>query len=357
MNSEINKYLINKNCSIEEALKFLIEAGSKCLVVTDSNNKMVGTLSDGDLRKAILSGKLLRHKISKIFNKNPKYIKESQYTDLKAQNIFLKFLIDLIPIIDENENLIKVIKMDDVFKKKNITENKKNKIPVVIMAGGKGTRLQPFTSVLPKPLIPINDKPIIDHIIDKFKESGINEFHISVNYKSKILKSFFEEKKTKDKIHFIEEKKPLGTIGSLSKVYKLIKPIFFVTNSDIMIDCDYNDILSYHKKNKNFITIVASFRNYIIPYGDCKINKEGLLEKIKEKPKINLLASTGMYVINKEAIKYIPKNTKFDFNQLIDKLILKKKKIGIFPISEEAWLDIGQWNEYKKAINKLNFIN
>ncbi len=354
MNLNIKKFLIYKTASIQDALTSLVGSGSKCLIVVDSKNRMLGTLSDGDLRKAILKGKKLSYKISTIFNKKPKYLLEDSYTELKAQNLFLKFLVDIIPIITSQKNIVKIIKMDDVFKNNYVKKIKKNDIPVVIMAGGKGTRLEPFTSVLPKPLIPIKGKPIINHIIDRFSEFGSNEYYLSINYKSRILKAFFEESKKNNKISFIEEKIPLGTIGAISKLSRNIKSTFFVTNCDIIIDCDYADVLEYHNKNMNVITIVASFRNYTIPYGDCILDNDGLLDQINEKPNFNLLANTGMYVMNRDVIKNIPKNKKFDLPQLIHKLKKLNKRIGVFPVSEEAWVDIGQWNEYKKAIGKLN---
>ncbi len=356
MSFDVNKYLIGKNATIQNALNALIKCGSKCLVVADKEINLIGTLSDGDLRKSILKGKKLTDKISNVFNKKPKFLYDIQNSKQNAQNIFLTHLVDIIPVINKNKKIIKILKMDDVFRKKSKTKVKKNSIPIVIMAGGKGTRLEPFTSVLPKPLIPINGKPIINHIIDRFGEHGFFEYYVSINYKSRILKAFFEESKKSNNIHFIEEKKPLGTVGALSKIKKYVKSHFFVTNCDIIIDCDYNDIIKNHKESKNLVTVVASFRNYTIPYGDCKISDDGLLDKIDEKPNINLLANTGMYIMNKEVINYIPNNQKLDLPQLIQKLRQKNKKIGVFPVSEKAWIDVGQWNEYKKAINNLEMI-
>ena len=356
MTKDIKKFLISKNVTIQDSLNSLNKCGSKCLVVVDGKNKLLGTLSDGDLRKAIIKGKKLSNKIFNIYNKNPKYLTSRDFTKSIAQNIFISFLVDIIPVVDNDKKLIDITKIDDVFEKKVKKISKKKPIPVIIMAGGKGTRLEPFTSILPKPLIPIHGKPIIDHAIEKFKEFGVNNYYLSINYKSKILKAYFEENKKENMIKFIEEKKPLGTIGCLSKISGKIKSNFFVTNCDIIIDCDYNDLVKYHIENKNSITIVASFRNYTIPYGDCKIGKDGFLSKIDEKPSINLLANTGMYVMNKDVIKHIPKNTKFDLPELVKKIISLNKRVGIFPVSKEAWIDIGQWNEYKNAINNLNFI-
>ncbi len=355
MTQKVSKFIISNNSTIQESLSKLVKCGSKCLIVADINYHLLGTLSDGDLRKAILKGKKLSDKISNLFNKKPKILLENEYSTIKAQNLFINCLIDIIPIINKNKKIVKIIRIDDVFKKKASDLKKKNFVPVIIMAGGKGTRLEPFTSILPKPLIPVNGKPIINHIIDKFCDYGAKDFFLSINYKSKILKSFFQESKKFFKINFVEESKPLGTAGSLSKIKKNIKSPFFVTNCDIIINTDYTDILKYHEKNKNYLTLVASFKNFTIPYGDCKINKDGLLQKINEKPIINLLANTGMYVVNKNILKEIPQNTRIDFPELITKLKKKKMKIGVFPISEEAWIDIGQWNEYKKAIEQLNF--
>ena len=355
MNLELDKYLITKNSSIREALKLIDNNGAKCLIVSDKNKKMQGTLSDGDVRKAILGGKKLGHKIATLFNKKPKFLYDYEYDENKIKNIFLKYLVDLIPIINKKKNITQVIRMDEVFNKQNANSSCKS-TSVVIMAGGKGSRLQPFTSVLPKPLIPIKGKPIVDLIIEKFNNYGVMNFFLSLNYKSSILKAFFKERK-KNKINFIEEKKPLGTIGALNKMKKKINKTFFVTNCDILIDTDYGDLLNYHKKNKNSVTIVASFRDYEIPYGDCKIDKKGQLVNLNEKPKINFLANTGMYLMDRDIIDFIPKNTKFDVTDLIQKLKKNKKRVGVFPVSENSWLDVGQWNEYRKTINSLNIDN
>ena len=340
-------HLIHSNSKVKEALYLLNELSiDAILFVIDKNEKLIGSLTDGDIRRGLIDGYNIESNINNFIEKNPKYISK-KVNSLEKIIEYRKLGYKILPVLDENRKVVNIINFRKTL----------SYLPVdaVIMAGGKGTRLEPFTSILPKPLIPINNKPIINHIIDKFKEHGIVEYYLSINYKSRILKAFFEESKKENKITFIEEKIPLGTIGALSKIKKNIKPIFFVTNCDIIINCDYDDILKYHKKNKNILTVVASVRNYTIPYGDCKINKDGLLINIHEKPNINLLANTGLYIMNNEVIKYIPKDVKYDLPQLVDKLVSLKKRVGVFPVSEEAWVDIGQWNEYKKAINNLNF--
>ena len=222
------------------------------------------------------------------------------------------------------------------------------------MGAGMGTRMEPFTNVLPKPLIPINDKTVIEKIIESFVGVGINDFLISINFKGKILKAFFEELDPSYSIDFIEEKTPLGTGGSLHKLKGKMKSTFMVTNCDVIIEVDHQDLIDFHKKNKFDLTLVASTKEIVIPYGACELNKEGNLEKILEKPKLDYLINTGLYVIEPSVLELIPRNKSFDMTDLIESLKIKGKDIGVFPIDDNAWVDIGQWDEYKHAIERLN---
>jgi len=351
---KLEKFFINSNNTIYESMKAIDKSGSKCLIVIDHNLKLKGTISDGDLRRSIIDGKKITTKISNIYNKNPKYVYFDKKNKKLIKDIFLKDYLDLLPVLNDKKQVIDIIKIDDIFDDKNIAKKFKIKLPVVIMAGGFGKRLKPFTDILPKPLIPINNVPVIDHIIENFNNNGVNKFIISLNYKSKIMRAYFEEMKKNIKIEFVEEKKPLGTIGSLSLLENKIPKSFFVTNCDVLIDYNYQEILNSHLFNKNKITIVACSKSFQVPYGNCKIDSDGNLLNIEEKPNYKILINTGMYVINREIIKFIPKNTKFDINNLIKILKDKKIKIGVFPISYQNWLDVGQWNEYKKTIDIFN---
>ena len=221
------------------------------------------------------------------------------------------------------------------------------------MAGGSGTRMEPFTKVLPKPLIPIHEKPIIEHIIDKFLNIGCDSFHLTVNYKSKILKAYFEELQPNYSLSFIDEKEPLGTAGSLRYLKdKFYKP-FFVTNCDIIIKADYASLYEFHQKNNYDITLVASAKEYIIPYGTCELNAEGHLSHINEKPMYNFLINTGLYILNPDVLNIIPKDKFYHITHLIEDAKTQGKKIGVFPVDDDDWIDIGQWVEYKKAIDKF----
>ena len=221
------------------------------------------------------------------------------------------------------------------------------------MAGGKGTRLEPFTNVLPKPLVPINEKPVIEHIIERFIKNRFDNFFITLNYKSKILKAYFQEMKPKFKLSFIDEPKPLGTAGGLSLLRSKLKKPFIVTNCDTIIDVNYDDLINFHITNSNDVTLVASSKEHIIPYGTCKLTKKGYLQNIIEKPKFDFFVNVGLYVLNPNLIKLIPKNKTYDMIDFLRFAKTKKKQIGVYPIDDESWIDVGQWSEYRKAVDRL----
>ena len=174
------------------------------------------------------------------------------------------------------------------------------------MAGGKGMRLEPFTHVLPKSLVPIHGKTVIEHIIERFVVCGVDEYYMTVNYKSRIIKAFFEELQPSYSINFVDEKAPLGTAGSLVYLKDKIQKTFMVTNCDIIIDTDYAELLKFHHSRECAVTLVASTKNYVIPYGTCELNNEGYLEKIKEKPEYHFLVNTGLYVMEPDLLEMIP---------------------------------------------------
>ncbi|MFH1074541.1 MAG: sugar phosphate nucleotidyltransferase, partial [Candidatus Firestonebacteria bacterium] len=224
---------------------------------------------------------------------------------------------------------------------------------VVIMAGGEGTRLSPFTKILPKPLIPIGEKPIMEIIVDRFMAYGCRDFYVSVNYKASILKAYFSDFTQNCIIKFVQEEKPLGTIGSLCLFKEVLKTTFFVTNCDILIEADYADILKFHKSNKNLITMVVSMKHYTIPYGVCEIKNGGDLRGILEKPEYDFLVNTGMYLMEPQVVKDIPQNSYYNMNELINDYVHHNKKIGAYPISEKSWLDMGEFQELQKTLRKF----
>ena len=343
--------LVKPNSNIKNALKQMSEIGEKCLVVVDGKNNLLGTLSDGDIRKAILNGKINEGQIKEYYQRKPTFLRKENYSIRQVKNIFLKKRIDVIPIIERSKKVVDVITFENIFKRK--THSKTFSKTVVIMAGGKGTRLEPFTNVLPKPLVPINEKPVIEHIIEKFVENKVSNFFITLNYKSKILKAYFQEMKPKFKLSFIDEPKPLGTAGGLNLLDGKLKRPFIVANCDTIININFDDLIHFHISNSNDMTIVASSKEHIVPYGTCKLTKKGYVEKIVEKPKFDFFVNVGLYVLNPALLKLIPKNKSYDMTDLIKLAKTKKKQIGAYPIDDESWIDVGQWSEYHKAVDRL----
>ncbi len=336
---------INEDSTIKLAFNKMSINGFKTLIVVDNNNKFLGILSDGDLRKNILKNQNLNKNIKNIYNKNPIYLNNNYNYD-QLQKIFIDKKIDLIPIIDKKKIVLEIIHWNEVLINNYKQKINEINIPVVIMAGGQGKRLNPFTKVLPKPMIPIGDKTILETIIENFSKYKVPNFYITSNYKHEILKSFVKEIKKKKNINIIKEKKPSGTVGSLSYLKKNLKGNFFLTNCDIVIDYDYFKIKKYHVEKKYDLTIVVIDQNYKVPYGICDINKSGLVKSIREKPTINFLSNTGLYLLNSKCLKLIMKNKHYDMDEFIRDLIKKKFKVGVYPISQNDFSDYGNWKSF-----------
>lgn len=347
--------VIHPTATVKEAMEALDLTAEKVLLVVDEKMKLLGTLTDGDIRRFILKENNLKGEIVTAYNVHPVFIYEENLSDNNIKNLLVLNKVNLVPIVDTNFILVDYITADNIFKDNSLINGKeKLDAPVVIMAGGKGTRLDFFTMILPKPLIPIKEKPIINHIIDHFREYEMNEFYITVNYKAQILKAYFKEYESAYKLSLITEKKPLGTAGSLRYLKNKFNCPFFLTNCDIIINANYFDIYEFHKKNNYDITLVASVKHFKLPYGTCILNGNGHLDYINEKPESSYLVNTGMYVINPGIIESIPEDTHFHMTHLIEKIKKENKHIGVYPISEQAWIDVGQWAEYKNAIESFN---
>ena len=347
---------IQPSATIKEAMEALDKTAEKVLLVVDDDQSLIGALTDGDIRRHILKERDLIGTIENAYNKNPIFVFKEDFNSEKIKAVFLKNKIDVIPILDRERKVINFVTWEKAFGNNRKSENQKLESPVVIMAGGRGTRLKPFTKVLPKALVPVNEKPAIDHIIDRFKACGVSEFYITVHHMSKILRAYFEEKNPDYSISFAEEDKPRGTAGSLKLLIdKLDKP-FFVSNCDIIINADYSDIYRFHINNGYDITLVASTKKFSIPYGICELNSSGSLERIKEKPEYNFLVNTGLYVLNPNVIDLIPDNRLFHITHLMGNIKENSGTIGVYPISEKAWIDVGQWSEYRKALKMIEDI-
>ena len=344
-------YTINYRKTIREAFNKQGANNEGFIIITDDAQKAIGIVTDGDFRRAIWNSVSLEEEVDTIANRNFVYLEEDHnINDIKK--MFSKTTIRHIPILKE-EVLTDIIFYSNFEESRLKFPRAKIDVPVVIMAGRRGLRLDPFTRILPKPLIPVGGKPVIEIIINKFHEYGVNRFYISVNDKAKMIKAFFEDFKGELDISYIEEKIPLGTAGAIKFLQGKVESPFIVSNCDTIIEEDYSKILKFHKDGGYLLTLVGAMQHHIVPYGVCKIKNGGTLIELIEKPKYDFLVNTGMYIVNPGALEFIPHGKKFDTTELIELLRQNNKKIGVYPISEKAWIDIGQWKEYKKAVDKL----
>lgn len=343
--------VIQSSLSIIEALKKMDEERVKSLLVF-SDDKFLSLLTIGDIQRAIISDCDLNMNIEHILDiHNKKYCSAQDPIEIiKAKMLELR--AECMPVISLEGKLEKVYYWEDLFLSQTVDqEREKINLPVVIMAGGKGTRLKPLTNVIPKPLIPIGEKTILETIMDQFETIGCNQFYMSVNYKYDILEFYLNQLVRKYNIRFFKEDKPLGTIGSVSLLKDKIKTPFFLSNCDIIIDQDFRDVYEYHRANRNDITLITSLKSFQIPYGVIETAKDGIMTGLSEKPEYTYMINTGVYLLEPGLIKEIPENELFHITDLIEKIKNKGGKVGCFPVSEKSWTDIGEWNGYLKLIN------
>ena len=344
----MNNLLINPKTTIQEAMIKLNANAKRHLIVISDRRIFKGILTDGDIRRSLLKGNSLEEQISKIYNKKAFFIFEKDIYKFNIKNIFQSKKILMLPILDQNKKIKKIIFFDEFLNSNKLIPQ--NNLTVVIMAGGEGTRLKPYTNFLPKALIPINQKPMIEHIIDFFKLGNIKNFILSTNYQNDLLQEYF--KKRKDiSISIIKEKKPLGTIGSLAIMKKKIKDDFFVINCDVLVNLNPRLLYEFHQKRKNIVTVVTSVKKNTIPYGVCKIDKKGDLKKIIEKPTYDMNVNVGFYLMKKKILNLFSKEKFLGFNDLVDLANKKKYKIGVYPVSDDGWHDVGEWKYYNNVIN------
>ncbi|MFA5839227.1 MAG: sugar phosphate nucleotidyltransferase [Candidatus Margulisiibacteriota bacterium] len=353
MIDNLDKYLAKDDISVKEAMRLMDKNSKKIVFIVGKENQLLGSVSDGDIRRWILNNGDLNCSVASIMNRTPTSFKQNY--DLSAvKDKMFEGEIESIPVVDEQQCIKDILFWDVVFDGSHKRAVAKKAISVVIMTGGKGTRLSPFTKIFPKALVPIGEKAIIEIIMDKFAKYGFREFDLILNYKGEMIKSFLDNIDTGYIFTYYWEKDPLGTVGGVKLINKILSDDFFVSNCDIMIDAHYDDLLNFHQKDKNDITLVGSVQNYKVPYGVMKVSNGGKLEELVEKPEFDFLVNTGLYVINKRVIDLIPEGKLFHITDLISKVKEEKGQIGVYPVSEGAWVDIGQWGEYQKVLKNIS---
>lgn len=335
----------NENLTLAEAMQKIDKNISGILFIVDNSKKLIGCITDGDVRRFLLAGGKMDAPVMKAANHHPKFA----YSEEEAQSLYHKKYWFLIPVLDSEQHIV------DFYSGETITIKPRAalKLPVVINAGGRGTRLDPFTRVLPKPLIPIGDLPIIEHIMQEFQSYSCEQFHIIVNYKKELMKAYFAESENRYDISWYDEEKPLGTGGGLSLLRDRLKETFFFTNCDNLLQANYERMLQFHKENVNVVTMVCAYKNLSIPYGVIEMGMNGKIESMKEKPLVSFLANTGIYIVEPEVLDDIEDNVAIGFPDVVEKQRQKGRKVAVFPVSESEWMDMGQLNELEKMRKKL----
>ena len=342
----MEKYLINKNNTVREAITKMEKGLVKGLVVVEEDNRVIGIFTNGDMRVFFLKGGKLSDPVLNAMNKTP----QLYHSDEEVMEERKNRLRVIYPVIDKDNKLLKVVDFENAIEEQR--DSLRN-IPLVIMAGGKGSRLYPYTKILPKPLIPIGEETITERIINSFHQFGCNRIIMVLNYKASMIRSYFDDIKRDYSVEYIEEEEFLGTAGGLKLIRDKVDSTFFLSNCDILIDTNYEEIISNHRKKKNKISFVCSMKDIVIPYGVVKTSDDGYITGITEKPDYSFLVNTGLYVMEPEVIDEIGDEEFLHLPDLALRLISRGEKVGAFPISEKAWMDMGQFTEMENMKRNL----
>ena len=326
---QLSDFVGNECMTVLEVMKKIDRNTSGAFFIQDAKERLCGCITDGDIRRWILKAGDLKKPVGEVMNKSPKYIfEEERY---RADQVMKQGFITTLPVINSKRQVVDVIVLNKsmIFPEQNNRQTLAS-VPVVVMAGGMGTRLYPYTKILPKPLIPIGDTPIVERIMDCFVEYG---------------KSY--------SIEYVEEPKPLGTGGSIKLIQKTFDKPLFVINCDSIILADYSKVYEYHRKSDNAITMVSALKNITVPYGVIHSGENGEILSMEEKPNLSYFINTGMYIINPETIDLIPDDTVFHMTQLVDRVMGNGGKVGMYPVSEDSFLDMGEFDEMKRMEEAL----
>ena len=323
---KVEELFIEPTATVLETLRKLDETGQRILFIAPEG-QLKAVITDGDIRKFSLP------------------VSERG----KARKMLQKHCIDALPILNKRGVIT-----DIVFARGEDVDNRKRAdIPVVMMAGGLGTRLYPYTKILPKPLIPVGEQPIAELIMDRFRDFGCHDFTMIVNYKRGMIKSYFGELEKDYTVNFADEDVFMGTGGGLCLLKGKMKSPFFFTNCDTLLDVDFGDIYEYHKAHGNLVTMVCAFKHYTVPYGVVELGEDGGIAAMREKPELDFLTNTGVYVVEPRVVEEMRDGEKIGFPDVIERYRAAGEKVGVYPISESSWMDMGQLEELEKMRRKL----
>lgn len=337
----MNNHIISKEKTLLEALSQInsIGRGPLVLFVVDEDECMVGTLTDGDSRRALIAGASVNDKAEKVMHRDYNYLQASDIKNVQEIRHQKEMKMKLVPVLDENKHIVDIIDLE-LFK---------TRLPIdaVLMAGGKGERLRPLTEKTPKPLLPVGDKAIIDHNVDRLISYGIQHINVTVNYLKEQIEEHYQKPRNGVKIVTVREPQFLGTIGSVKFVSSFYNDTVLVMNSDLFTNIDYEDFFLHFQQHEAEMSVAAVPYNVSIPYGILDLDGRDIHGLI-EKPKYTYYANAGIYLIKRRALKEIPDETFFNATDLVEKLIAAGKKVIRYPLNG-TWIDIGNPQEYQKA--------
>lgn len=345
----MKRHIILQNESVRSALRKLDALASDAILfVVDENGKLIGSLTDGDLRRGFIQNLGFDNSILDFIQENPVAISRNNYTLLQLES-YKKKNYKIIPILDEKGLIIDVLNF----------RLQQTLIPAdaILMAGGEGKRLRPLTLNTPKPLLKVGDKPIIEHNIDRLINVGIKNIHLSINYLGNQLIEYFGNGNNRNAhIKYVQEDKPLGTIGSILLVEDFIHDDIIVMNSDLLTTIDFLDFFTVFKESGADMAVAATSYNVDVPYGVLEVNDENQVSSLKEKPRYTYYSNAGIYLLKRSVLEMIPKGLFYDVTQLMESLIADSKKLITYPIMG-YWLDIGKHDDYKKAQDDIKHLN
>ncbi len=342
----VEELFLAPDATVLEALRKLDETGQRILFIAPEG-RLQAALTDGDIRKFFLRGGTPDQTVDRAANYHPLSLPIAERG--RAREVLQAHRIDALPILDKRGVIT-----DIVFAYKLDVDNRKRvDIPVVMMAGGLGTRLYPYTKILPKPLIPVGEQPIAELIIDRFRDFGCHDFTMIVNYKRGMIKSYFTDLEKDYTVHFADEDVFMGTGGGLCLLKGKMQSPFFFTNCDTLLDVDFGDIYEYHKKHGNLVTMICAFKHYTVPYGVVELGQDGNIAAMREKPELDFLTNTGVYVVEPRVVEEMRDGEVIGFPDVIERYRAAGEKVGVYPIGENSWMDMGQLEELEKMRRKL----
>lgn len=338
---QLSEIKIQAQSTIRQALQVIDTGAMKIALVVDEKDRLLGTLTDGDIRRALLQGSGMEDSIIDVYNQNPVVAQEKDGRD-KIIELALSKKVFQIPLVDDHNRVIKLIEID------HLLEREKHANSVVLMAGGQGQRLRPLTNDTPKPMLPIGGKPILENVILGFKKNGFSNFYISLNYKGEKIKDYFGDGQSLGvTIQYLEEESRMGTAGALSLIEEKQSLPIIVMNGDILTKVSFEDLLDFHVSNEAAATMCVREYDMEVPYGVVGLNKSNIVS-IEEKPVQQFFVNAGIYVLNPEVLDLLPENSAIDMTNIFEQLVSDKKTILSFPI-REYWLDIGKPDDFEKA--------